>query len=171
MCIYTYLGCNEHVCPSGPRFYDPRFSEEFPPAPVAPLSDYPAGEYEDPGFGGYSGMHDYPEPEMDRRPFPDGMGHHPARGGDGYGPGHARDVYERSGPMEEHPGRRVYPDEYSDNRVRSSLMDRPRDKALDRPGLMGAAPDSGNAPNTLLTYLVCVLLLTIVSSSLYSNCI
>lgn len=169
-----YLGPNEHVCPSGPRFYDQRFPEEFPPPQVAPLSDYPVGEYEDPGFGGYSGMQDYPEPEMDRRPFPDGMGHRPARGGDGYGPIHPRDGYERSGLMEEQPGRRVYPDEYSGDHVRSSLMDRPmdrpRDKALDRPGLMGAAPDSGNAPNTLLTYLVCVPVL-IGSSSLHSNCI
>ncbi|KAG7242036.1 hypothetical protein INR49_024081, partial [Caranx melampygus] len=145
------LGMGPKGPPFVPRFSDPRFPGEFPPQ-VGPLSDYPVGEYGDPGFGGYSGRQDFPEPGMDRRPFPDGMGHHPPRVGDSFGPIGPRDGYGRSGLMEENPGR-VYPDEFNDSQMGSSLMDGPRDKALDRPGLMGAAPDSRNVPNTLLTYL------------------
>lgn len=44
-------------------------------------------------------------------------------------------------------------------------MNRPMDKPLERPGLMGAAPESGSLPNTLLTYLVRVSFQTIGSSS------
>ncbi|XP_023256517.1 uncharacterized protein LOC111650823 [Seriola lalandi dorsalis] len=134
-----------------PRFSDPRFQGEFPPQ-VGLLSDYPVGEYGEPGFGGYSARQDFPDPGMERRPFPDGMGHRPARSGEGFGPVGGRDGYGRSGLLEENPGR-VYPDQYRGSQMGSGLMDRPMDKPLDRPGLMGAAPESSNLPNTLLTYL------------------
>ncbi|XP_070822058.1 uncharacterized protein [Chaetodon trifascialis] len=152
--------------PFGPRFSDPRFPGAFPPQ-GGPLSDYPIGEYGEPGFGGFStrqdfldsGMNQRPftdgmdqrpfQDGMDHRPFPDGMGHHPA--GDGLGPGGGRDGYGRSGLLKEKPGG-MYPDEYRGSQMGSNL-DRPMDKPLERPGLMGAAPESSSLPNTLLTYL------------------
>ncbi|XP_070768530.1 uncharacterized protein [Enoplosus armatus] len=135
--------------PFGPRFSDPRFPGEFPPQ-GGPHSDYPVGDYGEPGFGGYSTRQDFLDSGMDRRPFPDGMGHRQA--GDGFGLGGGRDSYGRSGLLEENPGR-MYPDEYRGSQMGSSLMDRPMDKPLERPGLMGSAPESSNPPNTLLTYL------------------
>ncbi|XP_039973952.1 uncharacterized protein si:ch211-197h24.6 isoform X2 [Xiphias gladius] len=137
--------------PFGPRFPDQRFPGEFPPQ-CGPLSDYTVGEYGEPGSGGYSTRQDFPNSGMDRRPFLDGMGHRPARSGGGFGPGGGRDGYGRSGLLEENPGR-MYPDEYQGGQMGRSLMERPMDKPLDRPGLMGAAPESSNLPNTLLTYL------------------
>lgn len=140
--------------PFGPRFSDQRFPGEFPHQ-GGPLSDYPVGEYGEPGFGGYSssqdfldsGMNQRPFPDgMGPRPFPDGMGHRPAE--DGFGPGGGRDGYGRSGLLKESPGR-MYPDEYRGSQMGSNLMDKP----LERPGLMGAAPESSSLPNTLLTYL------------------
>ncbi|XP_044064591.1 uncharacterized protein si:ch211-197h24.6 isoform X2 [Siniperca chuatsi] len=135
--------------PFGPRFSDQRFPGEFPPQDGF-LSDYPVGEYGEPGFGGYSTRQDFAVSGMDRRPFSDGMGHRPA--GDGFGLGGGRDSHERSGLLEKNPGR-MYPDEYRGNQMGSSLMDRPMDKPLERPGLMGAAPESSSPPNTLLAYL------------------
>lgn len=85
---------------------------------------------------------------MDRRPFPDGMGHRPAGTGDGFGSGGGRDGYGMSGLLEDMPGR-MHADAY-----RGSLLDRPAVKPLERPGLMGAAPESGSRSTTLLTYLV-----------------
>lgn len=133
--------------PFGPRFSDPRFPGEFAPQGGL-LSDYPEGDYGEPDFSGF----DYPSRQdshgsgMDRRPFPDGMGHHPAGHGDGYGPGGGRDGYGRSGPLEDNPGR-------MHTEYRTSLLDRPMDKPLERPGLMGAAPESSSRSNTLLSYL------------------
>ncbi|XP_033181489.1 uncharacterized protein LOC113136195 isoform X2 [Mastacembelus armatus] len=135
--------------PFGPRFPDPRFPGEFPPQ-GSPLSDYPIEEYGEPGFGGY--LTRIPDSGMDRRPFPDGMGHHPARTGDGFGPGGGRDDYGSRRLLEETPSR-MYPDEYRGGQMGSSLMDRTIDKPQDRPGLMGASPESSNLSNTLLTYL------------------
>ncbi|XP_073342237.1 uncharacterized protein [Pagrus major] len=135
--------------PFGPRFSDPRFPGEYPPQ-GGPLSDYPVGDFRDPGFGGYPGRQDFHDSGMDRRPFPDGMGHRPA--GDGFGPGGGRDGFGRSGLLDESPSR-MYPDKYRPNPMGSGLMNRPMDKPLERPGLMGAAPESGSLPNTLLTYL------------------
>ncbi|XP_031709470.1 uncharacterized protein LOC116386965 isoform X1 [Anarrhichthys ocellatus] len=132
---------------SGPRFSDPRFPGDFP-SQGGLLSDYPGGDYGEPDFSGF----DYPTRQdslgcdMDRRPFPDGMGHHPAGTGDGFGSGGGRDGYGRRGLLED-PGR-THTDGY-----RSGLLDRPVDKPLERPGLMGAAPDSSSRSNTLLTYL------------------
>ncbi|XP_026228315.1 uncharacterized protein si:ch211-197h24.6 [Anabas testudineus] len=137
--------------PKGPPFI-PRFSEPRFPPQGGPLSDFPAGEYGEPGFGSYSTRPDFPDAGMDRRPFPDDMCHHPSRGGDCFGPGGGRDSYGRSGLLEESPGR-MYPNEYRSGQMGSSLMDRTMDKPLDRPGLMGAAPDSSNLSNTLLAYL------------------
>ncbi|XP_040901364.1 uncharacterized protein si:ch211-197h24.6 isoform X2 [Toxotes jaculatrix] len=137
--------------PFGPRFSDPRFPGEFPPH-GGPFSDYPVEEYREPGFGGYSNRHDFPDSGMDLRPFPDGMGHRPPRSGDGFGPGGGRVGFGRSGLLNESTGR-MYPDEYRGGQMGSSLMDRPMDKPLDRPGLVGAAPESSNPPNTLLSYL------------------
>lgn len=141
--------CNTNILLSVPRFSEPRF-----PPQGGPLSDFPAGEYGEPGFGSYSTRPDFPDAGMDRRPFPDDMCHHPSRGGDCFGPGGGRDSYGRSGLLEESPGR-MYPNEYRSGQMGSSLMDRTMDKPLDRPGLMGAAPDSSNLSNTLLAYLVC----------------
>ncbi|XP_042279067.1 uncharacterized protein si:ch211-197h24.6 isoform X1 [Thunnus thynnus] len=136
--------------PFGPRFSEPRFPGEFPPPP--PFSDYSLGDYGEPGFGGYSNRQDFPDPDMSCRPFPDGMGHHPAAGGDGFGSGGGIDGYGRSGLMEDSPRRR-YPDEYRGSQMGSGLMDRPVNKPLDTPGSMGAAPDNDNNRGTLLTYL------------------
>lgn len=155
VCVFK---CTEHVPLIGPRFSDQRFPGEFPHQ-GGPLSDYPVGEYGEPGFGGYSssqdfldsGMNQRPFPDgMGPRPFPDGMGHRPAE--DGFGPGGGRDGYGRSGLLKESPGR-MYPDEYRGSQMGSNLMDKP----LERPGLMGAAPESSSLPNTLLTYLVCLI--------------
>ncbi|KAM8734411.1 uncharacterized protein AB9X84_023217 isoform 1-T2 [Acanthopagrus schlegelii] len=180
--------------PFGPRFSDPRFPGEYPPQ-GGPLSDYPVGEFRDPGFGGYPGRQDFHDSGMDQRPFPDGMGHRPGGDGfgpgggrdgfgpgggrdgfgpgggrdgfgpgggrdgfgpgggrDGFGPGSGRDSFARSGLLDESPSR-MYPDKYRPNPMGSGLMNRPMDKPLERPGLMGAAPESGSLPNTLLTYL------------------
>ncbi|XP_068592222.1 uncharacterized protein si:ch211-197h24.6 isoform X2 [Cebidichthys violaceus] len=132
---------------SGPRFSDPRFPGEFP-SQGGLLSDYPGGDYGEPDFSGF----DYPTRQdshgcgMDRRPFPDGMGHRPAGTGDGFGSGGGRDGYGRSGLLED-------PDRMHSDGYRSGLLDRPVDKPLERPGLMGAAPDSSSRSNTLLTYL------------------
>lgn len=77
---------------------------------------------------------------MDRGNFMDNMGR---------GSGSGRDTYRRSGLLDERPNK-MYSGEYQGNRMGSSLMDRP----MDRPGLMGAAPESSSLPHTLLTYLV-----------------
>ncbi|XP_035862187.1 uncharacterized protein si:ch211-197h24.6 isoform X2 [Sander lucioperca] len=139
--------------PFGPKFSDQRFLGEFPPQD-GPLSNYPMGDYGESGFGGYdySTRQDFLDSGMDRRPFPDGMGNHPAGIGDGFGSGGGRDSYGRSGLLKDSPGR-MYPDEYRGSQMGRSLMDRPMDKPLERPGLMGAAPESSSLPNTLLTYL------------------
>ena len=171
---------------TGPRFSDPRFPGEYP-LQGGPLSDYPVGEFRDPGFGGYPGRQDFHDSGMDQRPFPDGMGHRPggdgfgpaggrdgfgpaggrdgfgpaggrdgfgpAGGRDGFGPAGGRDSFGRGGLLDESPSR-MYPDKYRPNPMGSGLMNRPMDKPLERPGLMGAAPESGSLPNTLLTYLV-----------------
>lgn len=146
MCVFKSDG---YILLTVPRFSEPRF-----PPQGGPLSDYPLGEYGEPGFGGFSTRPDFPDSGMDRRPYPDGMGHRPSRGGDGFEPGGGRDGYGRGGLLEESPGR-MYPDEYGGGHMGSSLMDRTMDKPLDRPGLMGAAPDRSSLSNTLLTYLVC----------------
>ncbi|XP_056299938.1 uncharacterized protein si:ch211-197h24.6 isoform X1 [Pseudoliparis swirei] len=133
--------------PFGPRFSDPRFPGEFAPQGCL-FPDYPVGDYEEPDFSGF----DYPARQdslgsgMDRRPFPDALGHRPPGHGDGFGPGGGRDGYGRSGLLEDNPGR-------MHTEYRTSLLDRPIDKSLERPGLMGAAPESSNRSNTLLTYL------------------
>lgn len=88
---------------------------------------------------------------MDQRPFSDGMG--PRQTGDGFGPSGGRDGFRRSGLLESPGG--MYPDEYTSSPSGGGLMNRPVDKPLERPGLMGAAPESGSLPNKLLTYLVC----------------
>lgn len=146
MCVCE---CNEYILLTVPRFSEPRF-----PPQGGPLSNYPAEEYGEPGFGGYSTGQDFPDPGMDLRLFQDSMGHRPSRGGDSFGPGGGRDAYGRSGLLEGSPGR-MYPDEYRGGQMGSNLMDRTIDKPVDRPGLMGAAPDSSSLSNTLLTYLVC----------------
>ncbi|XP_032375282.1 uncharacterized protein si:ch211-197h24.6 isoform X2 [Etheostoma spectabile] len=135
--------------PFGPKFSDQRFPGEFPPQD-GPLSNYPAGDYGESGFGGYdySTRQDFLDSGMDRRPFPDGMGNRPAGIGDGFGSGGGRDGYGRSGLLEDNQGR-MYPDGYRGSQMGSRLMDKP----MERPGLMGAAPESSSLPNTLLTYL------------------
>lgn len=119
-------------------FSDGRFQGEFPPQDGP--SDYPAGDYGEPGFGGYRGRQDFFE--MDQSSFSDDLDNHPS--GNSFGPHGGRDGYGRSGPVEEGPSR-MYPDEH-----RGNLMNRP----MDRPGLMGAALENSNTPNALLTYLV-----------------
>ncbi|KAM7383520.1 hypothetical protein PAMP_003166 [Pampus punctatissimus] len=137
--------------PFGPRFSDQMFPGEFPHQEGL-LSDYPLGDYGEPGFGGYPTRHGFPDPDMGHRPFPDGMDHHSTMGGDGFGSGGGIDGYGGSGLMEDSPGR-MYPDEYRGGQMGSALMDRPMNKPLDRPSLMGAAPDNISNRNTLLTYL------------------
>lgn len=124
-----------------PRFSNPR----FPPQGV-PLSDLSIGEYGEQSFGGFQTRPDFPDSSMDRRPFP-------SRGGDGFEPGSGRDSFGRSGLLEENPGR-MYPNEYRGSPMGGSLMDQTTDKPLNRPGLMGAAPDHNSLSTTLLTYLV-----------------
>lgn len=140
--------CNEHVFLTGPRFSDHRFPGDFPPPP---FSDYPLGEHGEPDFGGYSTRDIFPEPNMGRRSLQDGMGRHSAVGGDSFGSGGGMDSYGRTELMES--PRRRYPDEYRGSQMGSGLLDRPVNKPLDRPGLMGASDNDGNR-NTLLTYLV-----------------
>ncbi|CAJ1062181.1 uncharacterized protein LOC109997432 isoform X1 [Xyrichtys novacula] len=135
--------------PKGPSPFGPRFSEQRFPPQRGLLPDFPGGDYGEPGFGGYSAGQDYLDPSMDRRPFSDGMGLR--QPGDGFGPGGGRDSLGRTGLLES-PGRQ-YPDECQGGRMGGSLMDRPVDKPMERPGLMGAAPESGSLPNKLLTYL------------------
>ncbi|XP_070692021.1 uncharacterized protein [Pempheris klunzingeri] len=130
--------------PFGPRFSDPRFPGEFPPQD-GPFFDCPAGEYGDPSFGDYSSRQNVNDSCMDRRPFPDDMGYNPT--GDGFGPGSGRDGYGRSRRLDAIPSR-MYPDDY-----RSSATDRPMDMPMERQGLVGTAPESGNQPNALLAYL------------------
>ncbi|XP_020507579.1 uncharacterized protein si:ch211-197h24.6 isoform X1 [Labrus bergylta] len=131
----------------GPPPFGPRFSDQRFPPQGGYLPEYPVGDYGEPGFGGYSTGKDFLDSGMDRGPFSDGMGLHPA--GDGFGPG--GDTYRRGGLLES-PGR-LYPDEYRGSQGGGGLMDRPVDKPVERTGLLGAAPDSSNLSNKLLTYL------------------
>ncbi|XP_053183911.1 uncharacterized protein si:ch211-197h24.6 isoform X2 [Scomber japonicus] len=140
-------GMGPHGPPFGPRFSDHRFPGDFPPPP---FSDYPLGEHGEPDFGGYSTREIFPEPNMGRRSLQDGMGRHPAVGGDSFGSGGGMDSYGRTELMES--PRRRYSDEYRGSQMGSGLLDRPVNKPLDRPGLMGASDNDGNR-NTLLTYL------------------
>ncbi|XP_034552773.1 uncharacterized protein si:ch211-197h24.6 isoform X2 [Notolabrus celidotus] len=133
----------------GPPPFGPRFSDQRFPPQGGLLPDYPVGDYGEPGFGGYSTGPDFLDSGMDPRPFSDGMG--PRQAGDGFGPGSGRDSFGRSGLLES--PRRMYPDEYQGPPVGGGLMNRPVDKALERPGLMGAAPESSGLPNKLLSYL------------------
>lgn len=57
-----------------------------------------------------------------------------------------------SGPLNDGP-RKMYSDGFRGNQMGDCFMDKP----LERPGLMGKAPESSSLPNTLLTYLVCFL--------------
>ncbi|KAM6910035.1 uncharacterized protein FYW49_012024 [Xenentodon cancila] len=125
--------------PFGPRFPGPGFPGEFPPH-SGPPPDFPPGEYGEPDFGGYQARDNFPDRGMDRGPFSDGRGRRP--------PGGGRDGYGRSGPMNDGP-RKMYPDGFRSNQMGEGFVDKP----LDRPGLMGKAPDSSRLPNTLLTYL------------------
>ncbi|XP_072251150.1 uncharacterized protein [Leuresthes tenuis] len=147
------LGMGPMGPPFGPRFSDSRFPGEFP-SHGGPLNDYQAGEFGEPGFGGYNSRDDFPDPGMDRGAFSDDMVHHSPGGGNGFGPCGGRDGYGMSGLMDNGPGN-MYPDEYQGNMMGDSFMDRPMDKHMDRPGLMGAASDNSGSslPNTLLTYL------------------
>ncbi|XP_028983929.1 uncharacterized protein si:ch211-197h24.6 [Betta splendens] len=123
-----------------PRFFDLRF-----PSQGGPISDFPIGEYGKPSFGGFQKRQDFLDSSMDQRTFP-------YRCEDNFEPGVGRDSFGRSGMLEENPGR-MYPDEYRGGHMGGGLMDQTVDKPLNRPGLMGAAPDHGNLSNTLLTYL------------------
>lgn len=133
----------------GPPPFGPRFPGDFPHG--GPPSDYPPGEYREPGFGGYGNRPDFSDPSMNPRPFPDGMGRHPGMGGNGFGPGGGRDGFGRGGLLDD-PGK-MHPDDYRGGPMGRGIMDKPRPKPLDRPGIMGAAPESHSLPNTLLTYL------------------
>ncbi|XP_022048693.1 uncharacterized protein si:ch211-197h24.6 isoform X1 [Acanthochromis polyacanthus] len=137
--------------PFGPRFPNSRFSGEFPPH-RGPPPDYSAGEYGEPGFGGYSNRQEFPDSSREARPFSDSMGRRPMGGGNGFGPGDGRDGFGRSGLMDESPSK-MYPEPFRGNQMRGGLLDRPMDKPVTRPGLMGTAPESSTLPNTLLTYL------------------
>lgn len=159
---------------TGPRFSGPMFPGEFPPQD-GPFFDQPYDDYKD-DFGGYSNMQHYPDSDMnqgpflediDCRPYTDGMNRR--QSGDSFGPGGGRNGYGRrglfdnsdygQGGMHDNPdyGRsglqenhgRMNPGEYRGN------QERPMDRKLDRPGLMGAAPGSSSHTNPLLTYLVC----------------
>ncbi|XP_041844919.1 uncharacterized protein si:ch211-197h24.6 isoform X2 [Melanotaenia boesemani] len=138
--------------PLGPRFPDTRFPGEFPPY-GGPVYDYPAGEFGETDFGGYLPGEEFPDPGMAQGPFSDGMGHHQPGGCNDFGPGTGRDDFGGSGLLNEGP-HKMYPDDYPGNQRRDSFMNGPMDKPSDRPGLMGAAPESSSTlPNTLLTYL------------------
>ncbi|XP_058503511.1 uncharacterized protein si:ch211-197h24.6 isoform X1 [Solea solea] len=136
------------------RIFDSQFTGECPP-PGGPLSDYPAVEYGEPGFGGYSNTEDFHDSDIDLRHYPNGMNNHPTQSGDDFGRGAERHGYGRSGLMEENPSR-MYPDEYHSFEMGTnamSRMDRPMEEPLQKPGLMGAAPEIQTPPNTLLNYL------------------
>ncbi|KAM4736523.1 uncharacterized protein FYW61_006640 [Anableps anableps] len=123
------LGMRPMGPPFGPRFHDSRFPGEFAPH-GGPLPGFPGGEYEEPAYGGYMSRPAFPDSSMDPAPYSDSMG----PGQDGYGRGRA--MAESSNT--------VYPEEYQEN-----IMDRPVNKTVDRPGLLGAAPESNNMPAVL----------------------
>lgn len=127
----------------GPLFPDQRFPGDFP-SNEGPFSDFPLGEYGASGFGGFSPRRGFSDSDMSRRQQ-DGMGHHQGGAGDGYGLDSGRDSFN--------PGR-LYSDDYQGCQMGGSLLNRPVKKPLDRPGLLGAAPDTGSDPNALLNYLV-----------------
>lgn len=172
MCIYIFKFAL-HYCVhfdlknvflAGPRFSELGFLGEFPSS-VGPLSDYEQGDYREAHFGGYPPHQDFLDSGINHRPYPDDVGDFPGGdgfgpGGDGFGPGGdnfgpscGRDGYGRSSLLDENPSR-MHPDDYQGSHMGRSQLNRPMDKALERPGLMGAAPESSNQPNALLTYLV-----------------
>lgn len=164
LCLFKQ---NKHVGLTGPRFSEMMFPGEYPPR-GGPYPDHPMDEFREPGFGGYSARPGFLGPDMERRPFQDGMDHRQDGTGDGFGPGDGRNGYGRSGLMEGSPGRH-YPDEYQGSQMGGGSLTRPLDKPVDRPGLMGAAPESNNLPNTLLSYLVGVFKYKFITADLNNS--
>ncbi|KAM9851634.1 uncharacterized protein ACBR49_004791 isoform 2-T2 [Aulostomus maculatus] len=116
-----------------------------PPAPPMGPNGMPFGpRFPDQRFPG-----EFPPHEGPYSDYPLGD-----RGGPGFGGFPSRQL-----PLMPDNGRdgfnsgRMYPDEYRGNQMGSGLLDRPVKKPLERPSLMGAAPDTGNDPNALLNYL------------------
>ncbi|XP_046906161.1 uncharacterized protein si:ch211-197h24.6 [Hypomesus transpacificus] len=136
--------------PLGGRFPEPLYPGDFPPQGGL-LPDYPMGGRGDLGMGGY------PDPplirstpgqafsaaDMGPRRFPDD-GQRVGGGADGFGLGCRREGFGMGGLLGEAPGRR-YPEEFRGVQSGSD--------PVDRPGLMGAAPEGSNLPSTLLKYL------------------
>ncbi|XP_067094308.1 uncharacterized protein si:ch211-197h24.6 isoform X2 [Osmerus mordax] len=137
--------------PLGGRFPEPLYPGDFPPQGGL-LPDYPMGGRGDLGMAGY------PDPplirstpgqafsaaDMGPRRFPDD-GLRVGGGADGFGLGGRREGFGMGGLLGEAPGRR-YPEEFRGVQSGSD--------PVDRPGLMGAAPEGSNLPSTLLKYLV-----------------
>ncbi|XP_014885427.1 uncharacterized protein LOC106945926 [Poecilia latipinna] len=115
--------------PFGPRFHDTRFPGEFA-THGGSHPGFPCGEYEEPAYGGYMSGPAFPDSSMAPAPYANSIG----PGQDGYG---------RSEPMVE-SSNTAYTNEYQENSV-----DRPISKPVDRPGLLGAAPQSSNMPAVL----------------------
>ncbi|KAJ3597831.1 hypothetical protein NHX12_001348 [Muraenolepis orangiensis] len=114
------------MAPTGP-YSGGRFSDSgFQgeyPSHGGPFHNSSMGDYGEMDMGGFPNRLDYPGSNMNPRRFPDEMG--PSQGGD----------------------------DFRGNSMGSGLMDRPADRPDERPGLMGAHPESGSLPSTLLRYL------------------
>lgn len=135
----------------GGRFPDALFPGEFPPQGGL-LPDYPMSGRGELGMGGYpepplirsSPGQPFSGPDMGPRRFPDDGGLRVGGGSDGFGIGGRREGFGMGGLLGEAPGRR-HPDEFRGGQSRSGPME--------RPGLMGAAPEGSSLPSTLLKYL------------------
>ncbi|CAL8290847.1 unnamed protein product [Merluccius merluccius] len=137
------------MAPTGPylggRFSDPIFQGEYPPHG----GPFHMGDYGEMDMGGFSSRPDYPGSNMNSRRFPDEMGASHSGGGNGFLMASRRDS---SGLLGDGPSR-GFTDDFRGNSMGSGLMERPADRPEGRPGLMGAHPESGSLPSTLLSHL------------------
>ncbi|CAL8256979.1 unnamed protein product [Boreogadus saida] len=133
----------------GGRFSDPMFQGEYP-THGGPFHNPSIGDYGELDMGGFPSRPDYPASNMNLRRFPDEMGPSShSGGGNGFSMASRRDS---SGLLGDGPGR-GYKEDFRGNSMGSGLMERPADRPEERPGLMGAHPESGSLPSTLLSYL------------------
>ena len=128
------------------------FQGEYP-THGGPFHNPSIGDYGELDMGGFPSRPDYPASNMNLRRFPDEMGPSShSGGGNGFSMASRRDS---SGLLGDGPGR-GYKEDFRGNSMGSGLMERPADRPEERPGLMGAHPESGSLPSTLLSYLVSV---------------
>lgn len=125
------------------------FQGEYPPH-GGPFHNPSMADYGELDMGGFLSRPDYPGSNMNPRHFPDEMGPSHSGDGNGFSMGNRRD---NSGLLGDGPGR-GFPDDFRGNSMGGGLIERPVDRPEERPGLMGAHPESGSLPSTLLSYLV-----------------